>query len=555
MWRSFILLLISATTGWANEAVDLSLAEKAVKLLQIENVQRLKKSLHQTETLLKEKDQELEALKVESDQVVKTLQVELENTKSSHATQMADLQSKHATQVAAMKASHATEVANMKSNHSAQVADMISSHAEKLEEQRKSLQEEIDKSWTLVDFMMEVVKKSKEAAKTREELVNSQATMLVQLKEEVAECKENIEDSLKMARDSQEVIQAQQGTIEDLKSALVMESSLNATFHEIKEANLLKSNCDTPAYINVITKALSTQQGEIELLKKSVSDESNVADVLKTINKDASRAAEVVGAQCGNWTLLEQCQDVLEKQSSSLDLLRTLASERVTRDNSLRFKQDPEGHIIAADFCQCIPDPSEHYSPVSLSLALVNNSWSPMWTSWEYNNCERKTLSNGDVVDIGNGSKTRRRLKALDAESWDEDVEEIPCAPAQCHKYNELNSSTRKLTSSTTSSYCDKSSHSRDWKGTGWYRVTGGAGTQLADTQVASRHCGTQATGYLTGGHPSVEEGEVTRTVNFNWDGKPASWTKTVRVTNCGSYYVYHLVDVGGVCDLGYCTM
>ena len=195
---------MSATTGWANEAVDLSLTEKAVKLLQIENVQRLKKSLLHAETLLIEKDQELEALKIERDQEVKTLQVELENTKSNLSTQMSDLQSRHATEVAAMKASHATEVAIMKSNHSTQVADMKSSHAEELEEQRSSLQEEIDKSWTLVDFMMEVVKKSKEAAKTREELVNSQATMLVQLKAEVAECKENIEDSLKMAKESQE---------------------------------------------------------------------------------------------------------------------------------------------------------------------------------------------------------------------------------------------------------------------------------------------------------------------------------------------------------------
>merc|ERR1712200_401152 len=125
--------------------------------------------------------------------------------------------------------------ADLKSAHDTQMANTKSRFAEELEKQRSSLQEEIDKSWTLVDFMMEVVKKSKEAAKTREELVNSQATMLGQLKEEVAECKENIGDSLKMARESQEVIQIQQGTIEDLRSALVLESSLNGTFHEIKE--------------------------------------------------------------------------------------------------------------------------------------------------------------------------------------------------------------------------------------------------------------------------------------------------------------------------------
>merc|ERR1712200_303372 len=103
--------------------------------------------------------------------------------------------------------------ADLKSAHDTQMANTKTRLAEDMEEQRSSLQEEIDKSWTLVDFMMEVVKKSKEAAKTREELVNTQTTMLRQLKAEVAECKENIGESLKMAGDIQGVIQGQQGTI------------------------------------------------------------------------------------------------------------------------------------------------------------------------------------------------------------------------------------------------------------------------------------------------------------------------------------------------------
>ena len=61
-------------------------------------------------------------------------------------------------------------------------------------------------------------------------------------------------------------------------------------------------------------------------------------------------------------------------------------------------------------------------------------------------------------------------------------------------------------------------SHQRsaDWKGAGWYRITGGAGTQLADFVVDKKHCGTGATGWMEGGHPTVSQGEVTRTVNFN---------------------------------------
>ena len=54
----------------------------------------------------------------------------------------------------------------------------------------------IEKSWTLVKFMMKVLNKSQGAAKAREELVMTQAAMLKQLKEEVSECKESIGDSL-----------------------------------------------------------------------------------------------------------------------------------------------------------------------------------------------------------------------------------------------------------------------------------------------------------------------------------------------------------------------
>merc|ERR1712004_782612 len=255
----------------------------------------------------------------------------------------------------------------------------------------------------------------------------------------------------------------------------------------------------------------------------------------------------------GNWGILEKCQDVLEKQSSSLDLLRTLASERVTRDNSLRFKQNGEGQIIAADFCQCIPEPPKLSSPnlaVSLSLAKVNDEWSATWSAWEYWNCERKTMGNGATIDYGYGSKTRRRLKALDDEIWEEDVEEVSCTrpPAQCFNYQELNSPTRKSSYTQTTSFGDDSSNKRDWRGTQWYRVTGGAGTKLAETKSAEGHCGTRYTGWLVGGHPSVGQGEVSRKIDFDPHGD-----MNAKIINCGSYYVYHLKSPGSI--YGYCTV
>ena len=95
-----------------------------------------------------------------------------------------------------------------------------------------------------------------------------------------------------------------------------------------------------------------------------------------------------------------------------------------------------------------------------------------------------------------------------------------------------------------------------DWKGAGWYRITGGAGTKLADFVVAKLHCGTRASGWMggsAGGHPTVFQGEVTRTVNFNWASKLAWWTSSIKVINCNTHYVYYLDNTYG-CLLGYCT-
>merc|ERR1712004_86461 len=405
---------------------------------------------------------------------------------------------------------------------------------------------------------MKVLKKTQGAAKAREDLIDTQATMVSQLKAEVGECKENIRDNLKMVRDSQAVIQVQKKTIEDLKSVVSKESSLNAAYQQMKDAD-----CD---YLAPIITTISTQREEIENLKKAVSGEETVTNLLNEINNAANSGAAIVKAQHDNWGILEECQDVLKKQSSSLDLLRTLASERVTRDNSLRFKQDGEGQIIAADFCQCIPELPKLSSPnlaVSLSLAKVNDVWSAttIASAWEYNNCERKTMGYGATIDYGYGSKTRRRFKTLDGEIWEEDVEEVSCTrlPVQCFNYQELNSPTRKSTySSQSPAHCDKSNYDHihsDWKGAGWYRITGEAGTQLADTQVPSRKfCGTHATGSLIGGHPSVQQGEVNRAVHFNLDSYPAWQTTTIKVINCGSYYVYHLSEVS-VCQSSYCTI
>ena len=67
--------------------------------------------------------------------------------------------------------------------------------------------------------------------------------------------------------------------------------------------------------------------------------------------------------------------------------------------------------------------------------------------------------------------------------------------------------------------------------------------------------CGTDATGWLSGDHPTPGEGVVTRTVCFNPGGNDdCYYEENVDILNCNNaYYVYYLVDAP-VCYGGYCT-
>ena len=99
---------------------------------------------------------------------------------------------------------------------------------------------------------------------------------------------------------------------------------------------------------------------------------------------------------------------------------------------------------------------------------------------------------------------------------------------------------------------CD-SSAGGDWTGgDSWYRFQEPAGTQLADSIVPTKYCGTHATGWLNGTHPAVLGENVIQQVCFNWAGD-SCWKNTdVEIKNCGGYYLYKLKAAPG-CSLKYC--
>ena len=241
----------------------------------------------------------------------------------------------------------------------------------------------------------------------------------------------------------------------------------------------------------------------------------------------------------------------------------------MTRNNSLRYESD-NGQILSAELCQCIPDPPVNQT-VTITLARDEDSISSQWSSWQYDQCSG-VLPNGTILaECGEGKVERRRLKDINSDKWEEEVEQKACPRCphfleQCFNYNVLDSPSRNFKNRNVDDCngnwcCDKNSHAcktPDWKGPGWYRVTGQAGSKLRTRGTGvNKTCGTVWGGYLSSGEqelPRSGEGEVTRTVFFDGGSYSKHDPTDIKITNCNDeYFVYYLPNVS-TCYSTYCT-
>lgn len=76
----------------------------------------------------------------------------------------------------------------------------------------------------------------------------------------------------------------------------------------------------------------------------------------------------------------------------------------------------------------------------------------------------------------------------------------------------------------------------------------------MSETCVPVYRCQTAAPMWLSGSHPTVEEGIVIRSACAHWSGNCCLWKNEMKVKACsGGYHVYRLQGTPN-CDLRYCT-
>ena len=117
-----------------------------------------------------------------------------------------------------------------------------------------------------------------------------------------------------------------------------------------------------------------------------------------------------------------------------------------------------------------------------------------------------------------------------------------------CFHYKNLSDANRKITYVTPdgSALCDKQLPEE------WYRFVGAAGTKMPTTRVPAYRCGTDWSGWLMTAHPTVEDGEVQRTVCFSDRLTGCRYSTNIFVKNCGSNFIYELKNPFS-CNLRYC--
>ena len=74
----------------------------------------------------------------------------------------------------------------------------------------------------------------------------------------------------------------------------------------------------------------------------------------------------------------------------------------------------------------------------------------------------------------------------------------------------------------------------------------------MPTTRVPELRCGTYFSGWLDGAHPSVEDGEVSRTICFSDSVYDCRYRTQISVKNCGSYFIYKLLRPP-MCNSRYC--
>ncbi|CAM4712222.1 unnamed protein product [Leuciscus chuanchicus] len=177
-------------------------------------------------------------------------------------------------------------------------------------------------------------------------------------------------------------------------------------------------------------------------------------------------------------------------------------------------------------------------------------TYNPLWLNGPHPQLEDGVVTQASSQSISSASTTTETIPSIESITPPITTTAPPVDP--CYNYTVLDDSWRATNNQHSSQImCDTAV---SWNG--WYRLfIQGQSVQMPDTCVDEYSCGTHAPLWLNGGHPTVEDGVVTRDVCGHWWNNCCAFqSNPINVKACpGDYYVYEFVSPT-TCSLAYCA-
>merc|ERR1719320_1894947 len=153
-----------------------------------------------------------------------------------------------------------------------------------------------------------------------------------------------------MAWESFKTIKTQEELIDQLEQIVANNDDLSESYRKLAENDMTKTN------FNNLILTLTKQENQLETLSEYFKNKNELMEQVMTIEKLMDNYYNLTKSE-ERADLLSNYHKLLDKQSTSISLLRTLL---ISKDNSsagLNYEEDNDGLIISVTLCSCLPSP------------------------------------------------------------------------------------------------------------------------------------------------------------------------------------------------------
>ena len=294
-----------------------------------------------------------------------------------------------------MKKNQREEIETVRSEYEEEIRMIKETH----QDQENVYKNQIESKTLLVQYVMKVLQDTDELIDNWQNTVKEQA-------HEINESNRKINESRKleeMAWESFKTIKTQEEAIDQLEQIVANNDDLSESYRKLAENDMTKTN------FNNLILTLTKQENQLETLSEYFKNKNELMEQVMTIEKLMDNYYNLTKSE-ERADLLSNYHKLLDKQSTSISLLRTLL---ISKDNSsagLNYEKDNDGHIISVTLCSCLPRPP-HYTGLELRSVVME--------------CGEDNSSNY-VLECGGGECTTDTWPVCDDDTTEEILENSP---------------------------------------------------------------------------------------------------------------------------------